>query len=612
MKIMANKTILIFSALCLLFTFGCESPSRKSGQSINLSKESQRANERADYLASAKQYLKLSETATGPQKHEYTIMAADMFVKAGQPAQSQAQLDKVSDSELDVNLKIYKQIVQAELALANKAPNEAFQILRSIKTNANITSNTRSRVLHLQARAYEDSHQFLNAARVRSELDSLLVDQKSQMINRQNIQRNLANLPTDTLNQAAHRESYPFSGWLSLAYIEKFYNSPAQRNQAIQEWQQHYAKHPAQALLGQHQTTSMPNYASHQHQGNIHKIALLLPASGPHAQAAKSIREGFLSAHYGSSSSKPTIQVYDTSSGDILQVYQRALQEGADFVVGPLAKNDVARLSQIPPYSLKAPVLALNEHPQVGSQKSSFMQFSLSPENEADQITEKAKNLGYRNASIIVPNNAWGKRVATRFRNNWHRIGGKVVSEAALDSHKDLSQQMQKFLSLEQSQSRSSAIKQIIKESVDYQLRRRSDVDVVFMALPPELARQVKPLFNFYYANDIPILATSSVYTGSPNPNRDRDMNGIQFVDMPWVIDRRQNRQESSASGEASRLFAMGVDAYAITQRFTQLQRSPNSSVSGATGRLTLTPDNRIQRTQSWAKISNGVPVLMQ
>ena len=621
MNKMANKTILIpiLSIIFLLTTFGCESPLRKSGQSISLAKESQRANEKVDYLASAQQYLKLSETTAPPENHEYTIMAADMFVKAGQPAQSRALLDKVSDSELDVNQKIYKQIVRSELALANRNPNEAFRLLQDIRITSDVPSNTRSRILYLQARSYEDNHQYLNAARTRSELDQLLVDQQSQFINRQSIQHNLAKLSTDALNQAAHRESYPFSGWLSLAYIEKSYRSPAEKSQAIQEWQQHYANHPAQALLQQHQApSSAPTYAAQQ--SNVHKIALLLPMNGPHAKAAKSIREGFLAAHYesGSSISKPSIQVYDTStSQDVLQTYQRAVQEGADFIVGPLVKEDVVRLSQMPSYSLKTPILALNEHPQVNSSTRSFIQFSLSPENEADQITEKAKSLGYRNASIVVPNNAWGKRLAARFKTNWQRIGGKIVSEAQIDPHKDLSKQMQKFLSLEQSQSRSSAIKQIVKESVDYQLRRRNDVDVVFMALPPELARQVKPLFDFYFANDIPILATSSVYAGSPNPKRDRDMNGIQFVDMPWLVDSRQNRhaksrQEGHASGEATRLFAMGVDAYEITLKFNQLQRSPNSSVSGATGRLTLTPDNRIKRHLSWAKISNGTPVLVQ
>lgn len=617
-----NKTaiksisILLIGIFCLVFNVGCESPSSKSRQSINLTKESQRANEKANYLASARHYLKQSETAQPPQKQEYEIMAADMFVKAGHITQAQSLLEEVSDSALDVNLKVQKQLVLTELALAQRSPQQALQLLE--KMPAQNATNTRSRVLYLQAKAFDAQNNHLDSARARSELDKLLVDEQSKFINRRAIQQSLANLPAPTLNKAAHQERYPFSGWLSLAFIEKTNNTPFEKSQAIQKWQQHYPNHPAQALLPKQNVQQSSNYAWQQN--NTKKIALLLPMSGPHARAARSIREGYLAAYYDGSlggGQRPMIQVYDTTSDDVVRVYQRAVSEGADFVVGPLVKEDVVRLSQIPPYSLKTPILALNEHPNVRSGSRSFVQFSLSPENEADQITTKARRSGYRNASIIVPDNQWGTRLLNRFESNWQRQGGNVVSSIKINPQKDLSQQVRKLLAVEQSQSRSSAIKQLIKEKVDYKLRRRSDVDVVFMALPPELARQVKPLFDFYYANDIPVLATSSVYAGFPNPKRDRDMNGLQFVDMPMVAEAKQSRhvknlmKGDNIRGEAKRLFAMGVDAYELTRSFNQLQRSPSNRIKGATGDLSLSPDNRIQREMTWVKISNGSPVVV-
>ncbi|HRE30628.1 MAG TPA: penicillin-binding protein activator, partial [Candidatus Berkiella sp.] len=65
----------------------------------------------------------------------------------------------------------------------------------------------------------------------------------------------------------------------------------------------------------------------------------------------------------------------------------------------------------------------------------------------------------------------------------------------------------------------------------------RQDVDVIVMAAPPAQARQLKPLFDFYYAEDVPVLATSSIYSGSQNPRSDRDVNGVVFCDMPWLLD---------------------------------------------------------------------------
>ena len=283
-------------------------------------------------------------------------------------------------------------------------------------------------------------------------------------------------------------------------------------------------------------------------------------------------------------------------------------------------KEDVYQLSQSA-HAIRTPVLALNEHPGVNPYMRSFVQFSLAPEEEADQIVEKAKQSGYQYASIVVPDNNWGKRLEKRFNSKWTNDGGHIVSQTRLDPDKDMSKKIRDVLGIEQSQARCSAIKRSIKEKVEYQLRRREDIDVIFMALPADQARQIKPLFDFYFAQDIPILATSSVYNANSNPGRDRDINGIQFVEMPWIVDPNKaggdvkeliNRYHGSQLGESSRLFAMGVDAYKLTQSFNQLQQSGSSTINGATGQLTLGSDNRVDRKMSWAKISNGSVKLVQ
>lgn len=357
--------------------------------------------------------------------------------------------------------------------------------------------------------------------------------------------------------------------------------------------------------------------------GSIQHIAMLLPLSGPHGQAAQAIREGYLAAYYENhgNGSKPNIQMYDTAStNNVVQLYEQAVQNGADFVVGPLSKEHVLQLSQLSSGSLKAPILALNDHPFARSPSGAFIQFSLAPETEVDQITDKAHRMGYRRAAIFVPSNAWGQRLKMKFRSNWERLGGKIVSEINVGSYENLSAQIQKLLAVEESEDRSQAIKNLIKEKVEYQTRRRSDLDVVFMALPPQQARQVKPLFNFYFANDLPIYATSSIYSGTPNPGLDTDINGIEFVDMPGVLDPTRSqtvksylgRYSNSDNGESKRLFAMGMDAYQITQSFNQLESSSQYWVNGSTGRLMLGPNNRIERLLSWGTFANGSPKVIQ
>lgn len=367
-------------------------------------------------------------------------------------------------------------------------------------------------------------------------------------------------------------------------------------------------------------TPSTQGYAqSHQPR----QIALLLPLSGQHADSAKAIREGFLASYYesGAQGPKPVVKVYDTTKeNDIHRIYDLALNEGADFVVGPLSKEDVLRLSQLPSHALKTPVLALNHHPAIQSAPSNFTQFTLAPEAEAEQIADKAWQSGYRNASIIVPENAWGKRIANAFAQRWQAQGGRVIHTIYANPSQDQSAAVRNLLGIDQSQKRANQIKSLLSEKVEFQPRRRQDLDLIVMAAPPDQARQLKPLFDFYYAEDVPVYATSSIYSGHPNAKRDRDMNGVIFCDMPWLVDQGQGAQmkrllKDNASGQSDqyhRLFAMGADAYQLATRLSTLQSNPNANFLGATGLLSLGPNNQVQRKLTFAKIADGVPKQMQ
>src|SRR5690242_16875908 len=74
-------------------------------------------------------------------------------------------------------------------------------------------------------------------------------------------------------------------------------------------------------------------------------IAILLPERGPFAASATSIRAGILYAkqqdHNGN---RVAIHFYDTESAPLATTYDRAVKEGAEFVIGPLTKDHVTQL----------------------------------------------------------------------------------------------------------------------------------------------------------------------------------------------------------------------------------------------------------------------------
>ncbi len=113
------------------------------------------------------------------------------------------------------------------------------------------------------------------------------------------------------------------------------------------------------------------------------------------------------------------------------------------------------------------------------------------------------------------------------------------------------------------------------------------------------------------YAGKIPIYGTSQIYSGTPNPKADRDLNGIRFTAMPWLFDDQSPEKIAIAKASSSaavygRLHALGVDAYRIYARLPQMAKTPDIKINGATGSLHLANNGRIEREQLWVRFSEG------
>lgn len=321
---------------------------------------------------------------------------------------------------------------------------------------------------------------------------------------------------------------------------------------------------------------------------NAERIALLLPSEGPHAEAAKTIRDGFLAAYYKSLKSKtsePIVQVYDTGQGNkIKEAYQKAIAEKADVIVGPLTKSEVQTLSE---EALHVPVLALNRIPE-GKMLGQLYQFGLIPEDEVSAVVFSAEQKGFKRALVLVPDSEWGQRISTTFKQQWAAKGKIIVETATYVPNQDLTDIVQTLLKGKGK-------------------KGRQDADMLFMAATPEAARHIKPLVNTYHSENFPVFATSAVYSGLPSPGRDQDLNGIQFCDIPWVLNASLQEEHPNTS-RLPRFFALGMDSYDLAVQLSQ-QPAAMNSFSGKTGQLNINSQHHVQRSLSCAKFAQGVPV---
>jgi hypothetical protein len=357
------------------------------------------------------------------------------------------------------------------------------------------------------------------------------------------------------------------------------------------------------------------------------QVALLLPFTGKYNDASIAIREGFMAAWYESRDDKPIIKIYNTDTENIVARYAQAITEGADFVVGPLQKTAIAKL--IEQSDISVTTLVLNQYDgeyDISNTSSpsplpAIVQFSLSPEEEAKQVAERAWFDGRARAISITTGDERSKRIQDAFASHWQEIGGTLLEQVSIGQDvRELSGPIKSVLNIDQSEQRSKTLRSKLQRSLKTETRRRQDVDLIFMAVPPPIARQLVPQLRYYGTENIALYSISNIYTGNVNPREDSDLNGVLFVDMPWMIDpeneysplnRMIERYRKPSLAAYKRLYAFGIDAYRLIPRLAGLSLQPDQQYEGKTGYIKINEQGRVQRRLIWAQFVDGKPELM-
>ncbi|SEI40646.1 hypothetical protein SAMN05421831_101329 [Allopseudospirillum japonicum] len=461
-----------------------------------------------------------------------------------------------------------------------------------------------------RAQAYQALSEHEGAARAYFQLARLQPEQEARL-SYQALWQSLMRLDAIQLGAMSQQEPQgELKGWFELAYLRQ--QSGQEISYLFDEvlrWQTRYPEHPASSQLPK-DVALLTRMA----QNPVQQIAVFLPETGALATPAEALRNGLI-AHQLFASQQglpaPRLKFYNTEGADLDALYQRARAEGADFVVGPLAKAKVTQLQQ--KSTLPLPTLALNYGTNT-TRNPDLIEFGLSAEDEAQQVAHKAWSQGLKRALVLIPQDPWGERVLASFEASWHKLGGQLVHVERYSANQPLVESVSRLLDIPQSEARKDKLVQLIRRKIEFTPRPRQDADWLFLLGLPSVARQVKPALAYYFAADLPVLATSHVYTGEPNPEQDRDLNGIQFCDLPWHLDSSDllNQRIRAAWPQQmlhySRLYAMGSDAYLLATRMPMLKALPNSRLLGGTGHLSL-EQGRIRRELFWAYFADGLPM---
>ena len=556
-----------------------------------------------DYYAAAEQYQVLAEKTIGRLQSHYYLRAALAFWLAKDSSRSNESLNKVLRKLLDENQKFDAAILEATLALNDDNAEHALVALSSFD-NQHLNDTKNRRLLALRIQAYAITQNWLKKINNHLLLAQLLSNSERQQ-NQQELWQSLLSMTPQSLD--LFNPGIPptvESGWFELAYIVQSYQENIDAFiVALDNWKRDYPNHPADPALYSDilkTRTKLPKELKH--------IAILLPETGPYKSAADAIKQGIIASHF-QANSNAELHFYPitTEPNNVLQQYQQAVDNDASIVIGPLAKKSVEIL--IESEKLNVPVLALNRL-STDAKLDNLFQFGLAPEDDAVAIANYASGQGYKRTVVLSPNNNWGERVSKAFNDQWLENDGILLNQGLYDSNQnDFSNVIKPILGLKASTQRYNSLKQTLGLSLEFEPRRRQDIDFIFIAAKPLKARQLVPQLKFHRSGTMPIIATSQAFSGRKNSQQDIDLNNLLITDIPWIfaddsfndpVYNALKQQQAEHFNKLIRLYALGTDAYRLTSELNRLSRSADFIFAGATGNLSINKSKHIHRETRW------------
>ena len=552
--------------------------------------------------------------ATASAQASLQLQAARAWLESGKPGEAARVLGALP-TQLTPQQAIDKRVVQAELTLAAGQAQQAWQEITAVPVPAGTSSEgpyheSRMRIALAAARPVDGVRSELAAERLTGDAAQLARLRESLLQGLREARERGVKLEAEASQDPTIR------GWLELGALAI---DPARGGASVassataSHWRAQYPDHPATLLLPEALPAEMP-VAS-----RLHRIALLLPMSGPASGYAAIVHSGLEYARRQlPEGSRPELALYDTGAIPVPEAVRQARAEGADFIVGPLTRPEVDAAVAASP---GVPTLVLN-YPSSGRTPSGMVLFALSPEDEARAVARRILASGARHGATLVPAGDWGTRVLAAFTQELQAGGGDVVSQGTYDhAGHDFTGTIRAVLATDRSIARRQRLEAIAGGRLEFEPRSRADLEFLFVPGQSSSLRLLRPQLRFQYAGSVPVYATSDAYSidgGVAN----QDLEGLILPSMPWLVpastasavhDAVQSQAVADDTAWQSGLYAFGYDACQLALAVAAAGPArADLRVAGLTGQLNVDSDGRVHREPLWARIArNGLPQVL-
>jgi outer membrane PBP1 activator LpoA protein len=508
----------------------------------------------------------------------YRLLAAEAYRQEGSLDKSVPILDQVRRTHLEGEDALRYDMLKAEIALKNK--DGAAALALTGEPAANVSPPLRLRMAELRAKAQAATGDPWSAASTRVDMDSQLGGLDREQ-NRTQIIDLLSGLGKEPL---AQRGAALPPGDRMLPWIGE---AESRLGVAV-------ARPPV--VLDQPVGTVGADGNVREGYRTPGKLALLLPTSGGLSGAGGAIRDGFFTAYLEAGRNhapRPEVRVYDVDgdAAHAVAAYDKAVAEGARYIVGPLSRDAVSAIFARGP--LPVPLLTLNYPNDKTLPPSNANEFGLLPESEGAQVADHMVDRGLTDALMVTSTDDFARRAGRAFKAEFEARGGHIDNAITLQNA-------------------------AVNFAADIQAAgpgtSPDDKTGVFISMKPQQARLLLPQLRLA-KNNLPVFATSHVYGGMDDAAADHDLEGVEFCDAPWLFDaqpglpRRSdlNAAMPATRGVAARLFAFGMDAWGLVPYVDWMRTHAGSYFPGATGQLVADEFGRIRRVLIWARFQDGI-----
>jgi hypothetical protein len=306
-------------------------------------------------------------------------------------------------------------------------------------------------------------------------------------------------------------------------------------------------------------------------------IALILPLESPtYGRAASAVKAGFVAAAARAGASA-RVQVISHGDDGVLPAFAAAAQSGVALAVGPLTRDDLKIVLAMSP--LRPRMLALNQSDEGTPLPGGVYALTLAVEQDAALLMRVARDDGVKAIAVVGSDAPFQRRFSQSFVAAWRREGGAAPREYPFGANPEQLGALRRELAAQ-------------------------PTDAVLLAVDASEAALAK---SFVRGR---VYASSQITDGLPAQML-YDLENVRYIEVPWLAEPDNPAFAGVPRADyddpvLERLYALGIDAFAVAQMLAEPTPPDRIELDGATGHLSLLPSRAFAREGRVMTIHDG------